>query len=125
MATGFQNIILDHPKFPKDFLREMYAWLDKEKLDERKEDQTDEQFHYKLRKKTFGQFKKGFWEIEKGIREEIGADLEKRFEFMYKELNVVNTESLAKKWIKPVEMHKKIEDFGKGERVGDVKGLAD
>ncbi len=125
LATGFQNIILDHPKFPKDFLREMYAWLDKEKLDERKEDQTDEQFHYKLRKKTFGQFKKGFWEIEKGIREEIGADLEKRFEFMYKELNVVNTESLAKKWIKPVEMHKKIEDFGKGERVGDVKGLAD
>jgi len=125
LATGFQNIVLDHPKLPKDFLEEMYAWLDKEKSDERKEDQTDEQFHYKLRKKTFGQFKKGFWELEKSIREEIGAALEKRFEFMYKELKVINTENLAKKWIKPVEIHKKIEDFGKGEKVEDVKGLSD
>jgi len=125
LATGFQNIILDHPKFPKDFLEEMYAWLDKEKTDERKEDQTDEQFHYKLRKKTFGQFKKGFWEIEKGIREEIGAVLEKRFEFMFKQLKVVNTESLAKKWIKPVEIHKSLKDFGEKEKVKEVKGLAD
>ena len=125
LATGFQNIVLDHPKLPKDFLEEMYAWLDKEKSDERKEDQTDEQFHYKLRKNTFGQFKKGFWELEKGIREEIGLSLEKRFEFMYKELKVINTESLAKKWIKPVEIHKKIEDFGKGEKIGDVRGLSD
>jgi len=42
LATGFQNIMMDHPRFPKELLKEMYSWLDKEKAEERKEDQTDE-----------------------------------------------------------------------------------
>jgi fructose/tagatose bisphosphate aldolase len=125
LATGFQNIVMDHPKFPKELLEEMYAWLDKEKSDERKEDQTDEQFHYKTRKKAWGKFKKECWELEKEVREEIRAALEKRFEFMYKELKVVNTGSLAKKWIKPVKIDKSVADFGEKEKVKEVKGLAD
>jgi len=125
LATGFQNIILDHPKFPKDFLEEMYGWLDKEKADERKEDQTDEQFHYKLRKKTFGQFKKGFWELEKGVRDEIVAELGERFGFMYKELKVVNTQEMVNKVCPAVEIHKSLADFGKEEKTEEVKGLAD
>jgi len=126
LATGFQNIILDHPKFPKDFLKEMYTWLDKEKSDERKEDQTDEQFHYKTRKKAFGEFKKECWQIDHEARQAIGESLEKRFEFLFKELNVVNTDELASKWIKGFEKHRSMDEFGKtGEKKAEVKGLSD
>lgn len=99
LATGFQNIMMDHPKFPKNLLERMYQWLDKEKTDERKEGQTDEQFYYKLRKKAWGQFKKECWQIEAGAREEIRAALEERFEFLFKELKVVNTAAIVEKII--------------------------
>jgi len=125
LATGFQNIMMDHAKFPKDLLKEMYVWLDKEKSDEKKEGQTDEQFYYKLRKKAWGKFKKECWQIDSEIRAEIRTALEKRFEFMYKELKVINTVNLAKKWIKPVEIHKALADFELEEKVEDMKGLAD
>ena len=125
LATGFQNIMMDHPRFPKELLKEMYAWLDKEKAEERKEDQTDEQFHYKLRKKAWGEFKKECWQIDKEARKEIREVLEKRFEFMFKELKVVNTEKMAKQWIKGVEAHKTVADFRGKKEVEEVKGLAD
>lgn len=125
LATGFQNIMMDHPKFPKELLKEMYGWLDKEKADERSKNQTDEQFHYKLRKKAWGQFKKECWQIDKGAKEEIRGALEKRFEFMFKELKVVNTAEMAKKWIKGEKIYKVVGDFSSKEKIEDVKGLAD
>lgn len=125
LATGFQNIMMDHKVFPKELLDKMYVWLDEVKKEEKKEDQTDEQFHYKTRKKAWGQFKKECWEIEDEARAEIREALVKRFEFMYKELKVVNTEELAKKWIKGVEMHKKLGDFEEEKQVEEVEGLAD
>jgi len=51
--------------------------------------------------------------------------LEKRFEFMFKELKVVNTEEMAKQWIKGVEAHKTVADFRGKKEVEEVKGLAD
>jgi len=126
LATGFQNITMDHPRFPKKLLKEIYAWLDKEKVDERKEDWTKEQFHYKLRKKAWGKFKKDCWQIDEGAREEIRATLEKRFEFMFRQLNVVDTAGMVNKITKPFEVHKKISDFGqKDKKRKEVKGLAD
>ncbi|MBU1500169.1 class II fructose-bisphosphate aldolase [Patescibacteria group bacterium] len=99
LATEFQNIILDHPSFPKELLEQMYQWLDEEKSGERKDGETDEQFHYSLRKKVWGRFKKECWEIAESARLEIREALEKKFEFLFKELQVVNTEELAKKWL--------------------------
>jgi len=125
LATGFQNIMMDHPRFPKELLKEMYERLDKEMSDERKENQTDEQFHYKLRKKAWGKFKKECWQIDKEAKAEIRVALEKRFEFMFKELKVVNTEEMAKKWIKGEKIHKVIGDFLGKKKVEDIKGLAD
>ena len=126
LATGFQNIILDHPSFPKELLQKMYAWLDEEKLDEREEGWTDEQFHYKLRKKALGQFKKELWQIDNSIREEIRAALEERFTFMFKELNVINTTNMVNKIVKPLEIHKTLEEFASQKPVQkEVKGLDD
>jgi len=126
LATGFQNIILDHPKFPKDLLKQMYDWLDQEKTDERKEGWTNEQFHYKLRKKALGQFKKECWQIDDSIKKEIKASLEKRFAFMFQQLNVVNTTEMVKKIIKAPKIRKTLKDFGSQEKSQeDIKGLAD
>jgi len=126
LATGFQNIILDHPKFPKDLLEQMYAWLDKEKTDEREKGWTDEQFHYKLRKKALGQFKKECWQIDNSIREEIRASLEKRFAFIFKQLKVINTIEMVEKIINAPVIQKTAKEFGLQETSQEeVKGLDD
>lgn len=44
LATGFQNIQMEHRSFPKKLQEQMYQWLDDTKQDEKKEGWTDEQF---------------------------------------------------------------------------------
>ena len=96
--------MMDHPQFPKTLLKKMYQWIDKELQEERKEKWTDEQFYYKLRKKAWGQFKKECWELPEKIKAVLRKDLEKRFAFMYKELNVENTKKMVEKWVKPTSI---------------------
>ena len=125
-TTGFQNIQMDHPQFPKELLNEMYAWLDENKSSERKEGMTDEQFHYKLRKKAWGHFKKKTWEIEESRREAIKDTLKERFEFLFKELNVFNTKEMVEKIVKPVIIEKTKDDFAiKDTEQKEVLGLSD
>ena len=111
LATGFQNLIFDHSSFPKDLLREMYDWLDENKQTERKEGWSDEQFHYKLRKKVWGVFKKQVWELEARVREEIREVLSQRFEFLYDALGVVDTQGVVAEIIKSKIQRKKLEEF--------------
>lgn len=125
LATGFQNIMMDHPKFPRTLLRKMYRWLDKEKIDERKEGWTESQFHYKTRKKAWGRFKKECWCLDGRTRAAIRRSLEKRFAFMFRELNVANTRKMVDMIIKPPTSHKTLEDFTGEKKMGDVKGLTD
>lgn len=99
LATGFQNIVLDHSSFPQDLLEKMYAWIDAELSDSRKEGMTDEQFYYKLRKKAWGAFKKECSELSEDIKADLRQALEKRFEFMFKELGVENTVELIEQYI--------------------------
>ena len=126
LATGFQNIMMDHKAFPKDLLKKMYLWCDEEKTDERKNGQTDEQFHYKTRKKAWGQFKKECWSIDNAARSQIRKSLEDRFTFLFQELNVGDTSNMINKFIKPVVINKKLEDFSLDTvTTGNVKNLAD
>ena len=125
LATGFQNIQMNHPDFPEELLSEMYQYLDENKTDERKPDQTDEQFHYSLRKKTWGVFKKQCWNMPDENKLKIRETLIKRFEFFFKELNVVNSKEMVEKYIKPVIVTKTLADFAVGKALKDVKGLSD
>lgn len=125
LATDFQNIIMDHSAFPPDLLKQIYHWLDQNKQDERKENQTDEQFHYKLRKKAWGHFKKQTWSISEKNKSQIRQSLTKRFEFLFERLNVVNTKALAKKWITPPQIHKTLQDFSPPQKTKSAKGLSD
>ena len=91
LATGFQNLILDHDSFPADLRAEMMDHLKREHGDEWKEGQTEEQFLYKTRKKVFGPFKKETWELDEEVKVAIFRDLEAKFAFLFEQLNVPGT----------------------------------
>ncbi|MFH1540355.1 MAG: class II fructose-bisphosphate aldolase [Elusimicrobiota bacterium] len=104
LATEFQNMIFDHPKFPLDLKNKIYDYLKVNAASERKEGESDSQFFYKTRKKAWGQFKKETWSISKDIKDEIMSELEKKFIFLFEKLNVVNTENVVKKYVKTSEV---------------------
>jgi fructose/tagatose bisphosphate aldolase len=92
LATQFQNIIFDY--IPAPLLEEIYAWLDINMAGERKDDQTDEQFYYKTRKKAFGQFKKAIFSMPADLKGKISEELEKEFDFLFEQLNIKGTKGL-------------------------------
>lgn len=95
LATGTQNIIFDHPLFPETLKKGMDSWVLQNLQKERMPGWNNEQTIYKLRKKTWGQFKKDLWEIDANTKKAIFADLQKRFIFLFAELGIsdVKTQS--------------------------------
>ena len=104
LATGFQNIIYDSQNFPTGLRDKIYHYLKTELTGERKEDDTDEQFIYKTRKKGFGAFKRELWHLPQGVLKSIGAELENQFTFLFGKLNVKNTSDIVTKYIKPADI---------------------
>ncbi|PVX25676.1 MAG: aldolase, partial [Candidatus Bathyarchaeum sp.] len=98
LATAFQNIIYESKHFPDQLRQKMYKWLKANLANERKEGQTDEQFIYKTRKKAFGQFKKEVMALSQQTRTTIACEVEKQFEFLFKQLNVIDTKALVEKY---------------------------
>ncbi len=99
LATEFQNLIIDHPLFPKDLLAKMYRWVDEKAADERQPGQTDEQFHYKLRKKAWGPFKKECWSLPEKTRTALRKAINQKLLFLFQELGVANSQALVAKFI--------------------------
>jgi fructose/tagatose bisphosphate aldolase len=100
LATGFQNIVYDSPRFPKELLQKIYNYLDTKCIGERKTGDTDEQFHYNTRKKALGDFKKEMWSLPEADLKAIMQELEERFLLIFHKLNAVDTEKLVKKYVK-------------------------
>src|SRR5262249_37421996 len=82
LATNFQNMVYDHPRFPAALKDEMYAWIREHAQEEKKAKDTDEQFLYKARKKAIGPFKKQLWSLPEDVRTAIGKTLEDQFAFL-------------------------------------------
>ncbi len=99
LATGFQNIIYDSPRFPADLKDRIRRYLAEKFPGERKEGQTDEQFFYENRKRAFGPFKKEFWSLPEPVMQEIMGELEERFVLLFEKLNVTDTVGLVKKHV--------------------------
>jgi fructose/tagatose bisphosphate aldolase len=104
LATEFQNMVYEHPSFPKALKDGMYAWIRTNAAEERKEKDTEEQFLYKSRKKAIGPFKKTVWDLPESARGEIGAALEKKFEYLFGKLRVQGTKNAVARFVKPVEV---------------------
>ncbi len=100
LATGFQNIMFDHPKFPKDLYEKMVKTIFEKYGSERKDGMTDEQFIYKTRKKMNGDYKKELWMLDTDIREAIEEAWEKKFDFLFEQLRIKDNRKYLDKYIK-------------------------
>ncbi|MCC7201601.1 MAG: class II fructose-bisphosphate aldolase [Nitrospirae bacterium] len=100
LATGFQNMTYDSAAFPRDFREEIYNHLRQACAEEKKSGESDEQFIYKTRKKGFGPFKEKFWTLPEDVKNKIGRELEDKFDFLFKKLNVVNNYDIVMKHVK-------------------------
>jgi fructose/tagatose bisphosphate aldolase len=100
LATGFQNILYDEGGLPHALRAEMMAWCIANCADERKPDETDEQFLYKTRKKAIGPFKRALWTLPPDAQEQIGANLHIKFGLLFDKLGIRGTRSLVDRFIK-------------------------
>jgi fructose/tagatose bisphosphate aldolase len=113
LATNFQNML--YVRLPEVLRDEIYAWLRDNAGDERKPNDTDDQFFYKTRKKAIGPFKPQMWGLDEAKRDEIGTAWENQFAFLFEQLNVKGTRELLEKHVQPMAVHKKLADFGLAE----------
>jgi len=121
LATQFQNIVYDYLPIP--LKEKIYEWLHKNCVDEKKPNQTDDQFIYKTRKKALGPFKKEIHSLSRDLRNKISAALEEEFDFLFEQLRIKDSAELIKKYITPVTVEKNKEHFLKEEReLGKLEG---
>jgi fructose/tagatose bisphosphate aldolase len=104
LATGFQNALYEHPAFPKSLHEQIESWCFANALDERKGDQTDQQFVYTTRKKALGPFKRELWDLES--KDEILSAQARKIAFLYHELGVKGGRSMVEQHVQPVEWHR-------------------
>jgi fructose-bisphosphate aldolase class II len=106
LATGFQNLVMDHPRFPSGLLGEMRAYSDSELASERSQGETDLQFFYKTRKKAWGPFKRQTWDLPGDIRQVLGTTLQDKFEFLIRQLKATDTREITLRHVThpPVEV---------------------
>ncbi len=95
LATGFQNLLYDHPALPEEFRQKIYAYLKEHLRHEWKEGWTEAQFIYKVRKKGFGIFKKEWWDLPQEVKAPIIRTLEETFERIFRALKVTGTLELV------------------------------
>jgi fructose/tagatose bisphosphate aldolase len=98
LATEFQNMIYESKHFPRDLRKKIYEWLRINAANEAKQGETEEQFLYKTRKKALGPFKKDIMDLAQKTRDAIAAEVEEKFDFLFKKLNVVNKRNLVNKY---------------------------
>jgi len=104
LATGFQNMIYDSPHFPLALRDRIYNHLRAACAGEKKENDTEEQFLYKTRKKGFGPFKYELWHLPEENRRALGRELEIQFAFLFEKLNVAGTQDILRRYVRPVDV---------------------
>lgn len=94
LATEIQNLIFDHPVFPKSLREKIRNFVLKNYA---QEGSTEEQVFYKERKRVWGEFKKDFWEIPEEIKKPMLLSVKEKFAFWLKSLGVEETLELVEK----------------------------
>jgi len=95
LALGFNNLIFDHPRLPKEVKDEIRAYVFAHHANERKPDQTEAQFVYTTRKKVWAGMKGRFWNLPEDIQQAILTSLEDMFRDMFERMKVGETEALV------------------------------
>jgi fructose/tagatose bisphosphate aldolase len=99
LATEFQNMMYESKHFPAELKAKMYAWLRINAAHEAKVGETEEQYLYKTRKKALGPFKKEIMSLPREVRDAIAAEIEVKFDFLFKQLIAVNNKDVVNKYV--------------------------
>ena len=97
LALGFNNLLFDHPRLPQAVKDEIRAYIFEHHAHERAAGETDAQFVYNLRKKSWAGMKQRFFDLPGDIQADLGASLEQMFADMFRRMNVAQTEELVKR----------------------------
>jgi fructose-bisphosphate aldolase class II len=108
LATGFQNLMYEHPAFPADLLGQIDGWCFGNAADERTPGETDQQFVYKTRKKALGPFKRQLWELP--AKDEILAAQRRKVAFLFTELGVNGSRRMVERYVTAPEFHRPVPD---------------
>jgi fructose/tagatose bisphosphate aldolase len=108
LATGFQNLLYEHPAFPRELLAEIEGWCRANTADERKEGESDTQFFYKTRKKALGPHKRELWELP--TKTEIIAAQEAKFRYLFEQLGVAGTKAMVERYVRPARRSMPVPD---------------
>jgi fructose/tagatose bisphosphate aldolase len=104
LATGFQNMVYEHPAFPQPLKRNMESWVFDKFGAERKRGESEAQFLYKNRKQAIGPFKESLWNLPEGTRQELRDALEKEFRFLFTKLKAAGTRDVVARHVRPVDV---------------------
>jgi len=99
LATDFQNMIYESKHFPADLKKRIYDWLKVNTANDAKQGETEEQFLYKTRKKALGPFKKEIMGLPQETRDAIAAEIENKFDLLFKQLHVVDKRDYVDKYV--------------------------
>ena len=108
LATGFQNMLYDGGFLPDDLKAAMYKWLDENCADEKKAGMTDEQFHYKTRKKAYGPFKQQLFELAADKKHAYVEALEEKFFLLFDKLGMRGTRAVVDEHVHPTLVHRPV-----------------
>jgi len=97
LATGFQNIIFD--TMPEPLRHKLHDYTKSSFENEREEGWNDEQFVYKLRKKSLGPHKKDMWLISEPEKEVIRKKLSEELEMLFNSLNLIGTAHTVRQYV--------------------------
>ncbi|WP_439496259.1 class II fructose-bisphosphate aldolase [Bosea sp. (in: a-proteobacteria)] len=95
LALGFNNLIFDHPSLPQALKDQIRDYTFAHHAAERAPGETDAQFFYNTRKKSWKVMKQPFWEMPAQTQAEIMASLQTMFRNMFTWMNVGNTSRLV------------------------------
>src|SRR5207237_368501 len=85
--------------FPAEMKEEIRRFCFENAADERKPDESDEQFVFKTRKKALGPFKQRMWDMPPEAKQPIIAALEAKFEFLMEKLGVFGSRETVLRFV--------------------------
>jgi hypothetical protein len=95
LALGFNNLIFDHPALPQAMRDQIRDYTFANHAHERGKDETEAQFFYNTRKKSWKVMKEAFWAMPKEPTDAIMASLQEMFRNMFTWMNVGGTSKLV------------------------------
>lgn len=91
LATEFQNILFESSYIPNEIKREMFEHIMKIFGKEKREDETEAQFFYRMRKFCAKEFNKKLWEMPDENKERYVKEVESYVGFIFDSLEVKGT----------------------------------